>query len=76
MTIFKMIRSWRKDAIVESEAENAHFQPSAWGFLTTKHSPKLADHGALTVREKIAAGMDFQGANHLCLDYASLRSKS
>ena len=76
MTIFKIIRSWRKDAIVESEAENAHFQPSAWGFFTTKHSPRLADHGALTVREKIAAGMDFRGANRLCSDYASLRSKS
>ena len=59
MTIFKIIRSWRKDAIVESEGENAHFQPRVWGFFTTKHSPTLADHGALTVREKIAAGMDF-----------------
>ena len=76
MTIFKIIRSWRKEAIVESEAENAHFQPSAWEFLTTKHSPRFANHGALTVREKIAAGMDFRGANRLQADYASLRSKS
>ena len=52
MSIFKIIRSWRKDAIVESEAENAHFQPSARGFLTTKHSSRLASHGALTMREK------------------------
>ena len=76
MTIFKVIRSWRKDAIVESEAENAHFQPSAWGFLTMKHSPRFANDGALTVREKIAAGMDFRRANRLCSDHASLRSKS
>ena len=65
MTIFKIIMSWRKDAIMEAEAENAHFQPSAGGFFTTKHSPRLADHGALTVREKIAAGMDFRGTNCL-----------
>ena len=45
-------------------------------FLTTKHSPRFANHGALTVREKIAAGMDFRGANRLQADYASLRSKS
>ena len=76
MTIFKIIRSWRKDASVESEAENAHFQPSAWGFFTTKHSPRLADHGASTAREKISAGMDFRGVNCLRADYASLRSKS
>ena len=62
--------------MVELEAENAHFQPSAWGFFTAKHSPRLVDHGALIVREKIAAGMDFRGANRLCSDYASLRSKS
>ena len=54
MTIFKIIGSWRKDEIVESEAENAHFQPSAWGFLTTKHSPRFANDGALAVREKKA----------------------
>ena len=52
-------------AIVESEAENAHFQPSAWGFLTTKHSPRFANDVALALREKIAAGMDFRGANRL-----------
>ena len=62
MTIFKIIGSWRKDEIVESEAENAHFQPSAWGFLTTKHSPRFANDGALAVREKIAAGMDFRAS--------------
>ena len=45
--------------IVESEAENAYFQPSAWGFLTTKHSLRLASHGTLTVRVKIKAVMDF-----------------
>ena len=28
VTIFKIISCWRNDAIVESEAENAHFQPS------------------------------------------------
>ena len=26
-----------KEAIVESDAENAHFRPSSWGVLTTKH---------------------------------------
>ena len=40
---------------MESEAENAHFQPSAWGFLTTKHSPRFANDGGLAVHEKIAA---------------------
>ena len=35
-------------------------QPSAWGFLTTKHSPRFATDGALALREKIAAGMDFK----------------
>ena len=29
------------------EAENAHFQPSAWGFLTTKHSRRFANDAAL-----------------------------
>ena len=52
-------------AIVESEAENAHFQPSGWGFLTTKHSPRFANDVALALREKIAAGMDFRIANRL-----------
>ena len=59
MSIFKIIRSWGKEAIVESEAENAHFQPGAWEFRTRKHLPRLANHGALTVLEKIAAGKDF-----------------
>ena len=48
---------------MESEAEKAHFQPSAWGFLTSKHSPRFANDGALALREKIAAGVDFRGAN-------------
>ena len=65
VTIFKIISCWRNDAIVESEAENAHFQPSEWAFLTTKHSPRFANNEALALREKIAAGMDFRGANHL-----------
>ena len=65
VTIFKIISGSRKDAIVESEAENAHFQPSGWGFLTTKHSPRFANDGALGLREKIATGMDFRGANRL-----------
>ena len=56
-------------AIVESEAENAHFQPSAWGFLTTKHSQRFANDGALALREKIAAGMDFREENSLSADY-------
>ena len=43
-------------AIVESEAENAHFQPSAWGFLTTKHSPRFANDVALVLREKSRLG--------------------
>ena len=65
MTIFKIIRSWRKDAIGESEAENAHFQPSEWEFLTMTHSPRFANDGALALCEKIATGMDFQGVNCL-----------
>ena len=65
MTIFKIIICWRNDAIVESEAENAHFQPSEWEFLTRKHSPTFVNDGALALREKIAAGMDFRGANRL-----------
>ena len=43
------------------ESENAHFQPSAWGVLTTKHSRRFASDVALALREKIAAGMDFRG---------------
>ena len=39
-------------AIVEIEAENAHFQQSAWGFLTTKHSWRFANDVALALREK------------------------
>ena len=60
---------------MESEEENAHFQPSAWGFLTTKHSPRFANDGALALREKIAAGMDFRGTKLTveslvcCLDF-------
>ena len=65
MTIFKIISCSRKDAIVESEAEIAHFQPSAWGFFTTKLSPRFVNDWALTLREKIAAGMDFRDANRL-----------
>ena len=52
----KMLNS---SAIVEIEAENAHFQPSAWDFLTTKHSRRFANDVALALREKIAAGMEF-----------------
>ena len=52
-------------AIVEIEAENAHFQPSAWGFLTMKHSRRFANDVALALREKILAGMDFRVANRL-----------
>ena len=52
-------------AIVESEAENVHFQPSAWGFLTKKHSRGFANDVALALREKILAGMDFRVANRL-----------
>ena len=44
----------------EIEAENANFQPSAWGFLMTKHSQRFANDVALALREKIAAGMDFE----------------
>ena len=65
MAIFKIISCWRNDAIVESEAENAHFQPSEWGYLTMKHSPRFANDGALALREKIAAGMEIRGANRL-----------
>ena len=54
---------------MESEAENAHFQPSTWGVLTAKHSLRFANDGALALREKIAAGMDFAGANRLWADY-------
>ena len=54
---------------MESKAENAHFQPSAWGFLTTKHSLRFANDEDLALREKIAAGMDFRGANRLVADY-------
>ena len=54
---------------MESEAESADFQPRAWGFLTTKRSQRFANDGALTLREKIAAGMDFRGANRLWADY-------
>ena len=32
-----------------------HFQPSARGFLTTKHSPRFANDVALALRKKIAA---------------------
>ena len=34
---------------MESNAENAHFQPSTWGFLAKKHLPRFGNHGALTV---------------------------
>ena len=54
--------SFKKGTIVPANVA-ANFQPSAWGFLTTKHSPRLANHGALPVRKKIAAG--FGGANRL-----------
>ena len=50
---------------VESEAENAHFQPSVWEFLTTKHSRRFANYVALALRETILAGMDFRVANSL-----------
>ena len=50
------------------EGENAHFQPSAWGFLTTKHSRRFADDVALALREKILAGIDFRVANRLWAD--------
>ena len=52
-------------AIVEIEAENGHFQPSAWGFLTMKHSRRFANDVALALREKILAGMDFRVGNRL-----------
>ena len=71
MTIFKIIGSWRKDEIVESEAENAHFQPSAWGFLTTKHSPRFANDGALAVRKPPLLGLRELTVEILvcCLDF-------
>ena len=47
------------------EAENAHFQPSAWEFLTTKHSRRFGNDVALALPEKIEAGMDFRVANRL-----------
>ena len=37
---------------MEIETENAHFQPSALGFLTTKHSRRFANDMALALREK------------------------
>ena len=43
---------------LELEAENAHFQPSAWGFVRTKYSPSFANDGAFALRENIAAGLD------------------
>ena len=50
------------------EGENAHFQPSAWGFLTTKQPRRFANDVALALREKILAGMDFRVANRLWAD--------
>ena len=50
------------------KGENAHFQPSAWGLLTTKHSRRFANDVTLALREKILAGMDFQVANRLWAD--------
>ena len=50
------------------EADNAHFQPSAWEFLTTKQSRRFANDVALALGENIAAGMDFQVANRLWAD--------
>ena len=47
------------------EGENAHFQPSAWGFLTTKHSRRFANDVALALREKILAGSWLGVANRL-----------
>ena len=55
VTILKIINCWRNDTIVESEAENAHFQPSEWAFLTMKYSPRFVNDGTLALREKIAA---------------------
>ena len=49
---------------MEIEAENAHFQPSAWGFLTMKHSRRFANDVALALREKILAGMDFRNGRN------------
>ena len=59
---------------MEIEAENAHFQPSAWGFLTMKHSRRFANDVALALREKILAAMDFRVANRLCADNGRNRS--
>ena len=50
------------------EAEKAHFQPSAWGFLTTKHLQRFANDVALALCEKILAGMDFRVAKRLWAD--------
>ena len=47
VSIFKINSSRRKEAIVESEAENAHCQPSVRRFGMTKHSPRFVNHGAL-----------------------------
>ena len=58
LSISKITSSWRKEAIVESEAVNAHRQPSAWGIVTTKHSPRFANHGALTKHEKPETASD------------------
>ena len=59
---------------MESEAENAHFQPSVWGFLTTKHSWRFTNDVALALREKVLAGMDFRVANRLGADNGRNRS--
>ena len=56
----KVIRSWRKDAILEWEAENAHFQTSAWGCLTMKHSARVANDEALALDEKSRLGLIFE----------------
>ena len=56
-------------AIVESEAENAHFQPSAWGFLTTKHSPRFANDGALSLKKsRLGWTFEAQTASELSMD--------
>ena len=59
---------------MEIEAENAHFQPSVWGFSTMKHSRRFANDVALAFREKILAGMDFRVANRLWADNGRNRS--
>ena len=64
-SVFSSVITCSSSAIVEIEAENAHFQPSAWGFLTMKHSRRFANDVALALREKILAGMDFRVANRL-----------